>query len=503
MSEAGAPAPAWLERHRVAVDGLTLDDVIGLRAAKRELASLVARLLHPEIILAAGGDLPRGVIFYGPPGCGKTLLARVMAAMLESAAGGIAFYSVAASDLSAPRFEELSQWLGTRSPDATLVVLYVDEIDLWGRDRDDYRHSDQTRATLLGALAAIDGLDAPASRNRVLWLASSNRGMRELDPALVRAGRFGFSVRVVWPNLAERAEILEFYARLRRVESGIDWRRAAALAGPRTSPAQLRQALDDALALAIADRGAHAAVGWRDIAEAVLRDGRVRDITPPSAARLWETAVHEASHAVANIDLGVVVTSVTIRQEGGATTTESHGECDVDDSPFGAPMLRDRAVVAMAGLAGERLILGRYGLGGGNDVASATRVAKELIRQGAEAAARPVSYGDFEESPLAQDEQFSAVAAIVTGARADAEGLVSRRRNSIESLAQSLLASQHLSGAELELALAQAGLAQPDGQSERLGTRAEPYAPDEPVGFLRPVDSGGRPLPDPEDHERA
>lgn len=459
VGESGAPD--WLERHRVAVTGLALEDVIGLRAAKREVASLVARLLHPEIILAAGGDLPRGVIFYGPPGCGKTLLARVMAAMLESAAGGIAFYSVAASDLTAPRFEELSQWLGARTKESALVVLYVDEIDLWGRDRDDYRHSDQTRATLLGALAAIDGLDAPASRNRVLWLASSNRGMRELDSALVRAGRFGFSVQVVWPSLAERAEILAFYGRLRRVEADIDWQRAAALAGPHSSPAQLRQALDDALAIAIADRGASAAVGWSDIAEAILRDGRVRDLTPASPGRLWETAVHEAAHAIANINLGVAVTSLTIRLDGGTTTTESHGEGDVDDSPVGAPALRDRAVVALAGLAGERLILGRYGLGGGSDVSNATRIARELIRDGVEPAARPINYGDFEESPMAQDEYFAASAAIVAAARSEAEAIVSRHRAAIESLARALLSSHHLSGGELEAALAATGLEQP------------------------------------------
>ena len=457
--------PEWLERHRVSVVGLSLDDVIGLRAAKREVRSLVARLNHPEVMLAAGGDLPRGILFWGAPGCGKTLLARAMAATLATNGANVDFYSIAASDVDAPRFEELAAWLGSRAADDPLAVLYIDEIDLWARDRDDYRHTDSTRATLLGALAAIDGLNAPASRNRVLWLASSNRHPRLLDAALVRAGRFGFKVSVGWPTLVERAEILRFYAATRRVAADIDWRRAAALAGVKTSPAQLRQALDDALALALADLGTDAVVSWRHVAEAMLRRGRVDDEPLPSAERRWEVAVHEAGHAVASIVRGVAVSALTIRKnDSGTTDLEDESEEPRDSMPFGATALAARATISMAGLAAERIVLGRYGIGGASDVANATRTALLLIDEGATEHARPLKFDDFEQSPMGQDERYLAAATIVAAARREAESIVLANRRAIEVIAQALMARTHLSGAELAVAVERAGLRMPEDE---------------------------------------
>lgn len=169
-----------------------------------------------------------------------------MAGLLAADGGEVEPFALAATDLSPERFEELGRWLGSRSANEPTVVIYIDEIDAWGRDRLDMRHSDKTRGTLLGALAAIDGLDG-SSQNRVLWLPSSNASPRQLDRALVCAGRYGFSIRIDMPTLVERAEILTFYASKRRVAADIDWTRVAALA-VWSSPADLRQALDDALA---------------------------------------------------------------------------------------------------------------------------------------------------------------------------------------------------------------------------------------------------------------
>lgn len=114
--------------------------------------------------------------------------------------------------------------------------------------------------------------------------------------------------------------------------------------------------------------------------------------------------------------------------------------------------------MAMGGLAAERLILGGYRLGGASDINNATGLARTRIASAADPGARPVSYGSFEDSPLAMDELFALTAASVMAARTAAEGLVSVHRAAIESLATTLAAEGHLSGAELREALDEAGL---------------------------------------------
>jgi cell division protease FtsH len=448
-------APAWLQAHRVVAGRTTMDDVIGLEAAKREIRSLAARILHPEVIIAAGGDLPRGVLFYGAPGCGKTTLVRAFVSLLAESGVSLEFYSVAASDLDPARFEQINTWLGNRDA-SSLVAIYVDEIDWFGRSRDDERSSDATRATLLAALAAIDGLD-DRSRNRVLWLASASKHLALLDSALLRPGRFGYHVAVGYPTSAEREGILRHYAGTRRCDPTISWQRAAALAGARVSPAELKQALDDALATAISERGPHAVIGWAEVEEAVLRRGKIVDRRPETADEAWATAVHEAGHAIVAHKLGVKVLSMTLRRDGGKT------EAGDDDGPE-EPLRSDAQAIAhltltLGGLAAEEVILGQHGLGGSSDLSSATFLATRRIRAGIEPAARPVAHDQFDQSPAAQDDLFLATATSVMTARVRAQAIVAAHRSAVLKLAETLLAARHLSGVELERALELAGLA--------------------------------------------
>jgi ATP-dependent Zn protease len=466
MTVAPTPTePTWLEAHRVTLRGLTFDAVIGLHAANREVQSLIARLAHPEVIVAAGGNLPRGVLFYGPPGCGKTLMARVMASLLRET-GEVEFYSVAASDLNASRFEDLSRWVATRPAEAPRLVIYIDEVDLWALDRSHYQHSDDTRATLLGALAAIDGLEEGVA-DRVLWLASSNQQPRSLDAAFVRPGRYGFWVQVGPGTKRDRVEVLRYYAATRRVAPDIDWERAAALAGHGTTPAALRQALDDALALALAEDGADAVVQARHVEEAISKRGLTTERPEPTADETWATAIHEASHAVASIMLGVVVTAISLRRDGGTT------ESTIDDANEYAVATeedtRRQLVIGMAGMSGEALVLGQLSMGSSSDIVKATGIAMTRVHAGVEPAARIVNYGAFtDDSLLAADERFQAVAAALNAARREADRLILTHREAVETIARHLVTERHLSGRTLNAALVAAGLVARDMDPDQL-----------------------------------
>lgn len=183
--------PAWLESHRVDVSTLRHQDVVGIGHVLREVGSLVARLRDPERATAIGVEPPRGILFWGEPGLGKTLVARYLAASLGP---DVPFYEVSADELTPDRIRGTLRYLAATHPRS---VLYLDEIDTFGMGRDyTMYHDADTRQLLTACLSALDGL---VSTSGPVVIASSNSGPQRLDAALVRAGRFGFKVRFEAP----------------------------------------------------------------------------------------------------------------------------------------------------------------------------------------------------------------------------------------------------------------------------------------------------------------
>jgi cell division protease FtsH len=444
---AGGEMPDWLASHEVSVGGVSLDDIIGLAAAKQEITSLVARLRHPEVMLAAGGELVRGVLLWGAPGCGKTLIARVIAALCGDE---VRFFAIAASDLSAGRLEELGHFLRTRPAKEPRMVIYCDEADHFALRRTDYRHTETTRATLLAALAVIDGLDVRTGQSS-LWLISTNAHPAELDPALVRSGRFGFQIEVPPPTRSERAEILAFYAKSRRCAPDIDWLRAASLCSSSTSPADLKAYLDDALALALAEQGAEAIVEWQHVERAIVRQGRVTEGRPMTAEERHSVAIHEAAHALAAVvHEKRSPTAIALRRDGGRTLVPEE-----EHAPFreiADDQVRAMMVTTLAGLSADRIILGAHRVGGMADLARATELALARIENGMDPAAPPISYGQFEDA-VADEARLGYVSAACHAARSTADAFVAEHRTAIEHLARALESAGQLTGAELEAAI--------------------------------------------------
>jgi cell division protease FtsH len=214
-------------RHRVrpVVSNTKFDDVAGIDEIRDDVAEISDVLSEPEVYRALGATVPKGVILHGPPGTGKTLLAKAVAGE-----AGVPFFSVSGSE-----FVEVYAGLGSKriralfaaARKAAPAVIYIDEIDAIGGRRTGHAASGEREQTLDQLLSEIDGFRTDPSKP-VVVLASTNR-LDDLDPALVRSGRFDRKIAVGLPDRRARREILDVHLRTRPVSQWADPDRVAAM----------------------------------------------------------------------------------------------------------------------------------------------------------------------------------------------------------------------------------------------------------------------------------
>src|SRR4030042_1743523 len=203
---------------------ITFKDVAGIEEAKEEVAEIIEFLKNPKKFQRLGGRIPRGVLLVGPPGCGKTLLAKAIAGEAE-----VPFFSISGSDfvemfvgVGASRVRDLFKQAKESSP----CILFLDEIDAVGRRRGvgfNGGGHDEREQTLNAILVEMDGFE---SSDQVIVIAATNR-MDVLDPALTRPGRFDRQIEVPLPDVKGRVEILKIYAAKVKCSSDVDLRRLA------------------------------------------------------------------------------------------------------------------------------------------------------------------------------------------------------------------------------------------------------------------------------------
>jgi cell division protease FtsH len=434
----------WLESHRVDVSKLERTQVVGIGHVLAELDGLVARLTQPERAAALGVTVPRGLLFWGDPGVGKTLVARLLAASLGA---DVPFFEVSADELTPARIRFALAHLARANRHS---VLYIDEIDNFGMTRDYGGHDVRSRQMLTAMLAALDGL-VPTPGPIVI--ASSNRPPRQLDEALIRAGRLGFKVHFDRPDERERLELLRLFTGTDARERRLRLHDAAKLTSLAT-PADLRQLVEDAAALAF--HAGRDKVTAGDIVAAVRRSGRIEPDV--ELQRDWERmAIHEAGHVAVGVALWGADFVYAVRLDALSASTELTSEILRDEDRPDEVVLA-KIVMTFGGVAAEVALLGSAGFGGTDDLASATRLAIARIDAGVGASDLPLdvqSFGDYASETLIT-RRGAIAEATLAAAREQAYAIVRVNVEQIRAFANTLMRQRELTGPALRHAIVEA-----------------------------------------------
>jgi len=437
--------------------GMTFNDVAGAAEAKAEVREVVEFLRNPARFTRIGGRIPRGILLVGPPGCGKTLLAKAIAGEAE-----VPFFAISGSDfvemfvgVGASRVRDLFKQARDNSP----CIIFLDEIDAVGRRRGGGMGGghDEREQTLNAILVEMDGF---GTDDGIILLAATNRP-DVLDPALLRPGRFDREVTIDMPDQKDRMKILKVHLAKVRCEDELDVE-LLSRSSPGYSGADLAAIVNEAAIMAVLDN--RDKIGQHDLEEArdKVRYGRQKINRSAEEVDLKITAYHEAGHAVvaAVEDEADPPSKVTIIPRGralGSTMTLPEKEV-LHQSKRG---LVARLAVLFGGRAAEARFCGDISAGASSDIQRATQIARSMVTElGMSEAVGPINYGDrqgseFLGTELMRDRSHSEemarliddeIKALISGAYERAETILADHSEAVEKIAQALLAYETIDG---------------------------------------------------------
>ncbi|MDD5433197.1 MAG: ATP-dependent zinc metalloprotease FtsH [Candidatus Pacebacteria bacterium] len=386
-------SPAKLfDSNNKTTDRITFKDVAGLEEAKEEVSEIVDFLKNPQKFLDMGAKIPKGVLLIGPPGCGKTLLARAVANE-----AGVPFYSMSGSEfielfvgVGASRARSLFETAKKNQPS----IVFIDEIDSIGKVRGVGMGGghEEREQTLNQILAEMDGFE---KNTQVIVMAATNRP-EYLDPALLRPGRFDRRIILDEPDIKGREEILKIHSKEKPLAPGAALREVAERT-PGFSGADLANLMNEAAILAT--RRAKKQIDQIDILESIEKVllGPERKSHLLSEKEKKVSAFHEAGHALASAFLpnAEEVRKISIVSRGmaaGYTLALPKEEKRMrTKSEF-----KDELTVLLAGYTAEQLQFNEISTGASNDLEKASLLARKMVTKYGMSKLGPISFGKRE-----------------------------------------------------------------------------------------------------------
>jgi cell division protease FtsH len=440
---------------------VTFKDVAGIEEAKEEVTEIIDFLKDPQKFQKLGGKIPKGVMLVGPPGAGKTLLAKAIAGE-----AGVPFFSISGSDfvemfvgVGASRVRDLFEQAKKNAP----CIIFIDEIDAVGRHRGAGLGGghDEREQTLNQLLVELDGF---AQNEGIIVLAATNRP-DVLDPALLRPGRFDRQVIVPNPDVKGRHEIIKVHIKNIPIDEDVKFE-VLARGTPGFSGADLANLINEAaLAAARQSKTKVEMIDFEHAKDKVMM-GKERKSMIISEEEKLNTAHHEAGHAlVAKLTPGTdPLHKVSIIPRGMALGVTQ--QLPVDDRyTHSKEHIMKSLAVLMGGRAAEEISLGHLTTGAGNDLQRATDLARKMVCEwGMSEKLGPLTFGKREEQiflgkDITRHKDYSEktaedideeVTSIVKERYEYAKRLLQDNKTILNNVAEALLEMETLDGSEID-----------------------------------------------------
>ena len=357
-------------------NGIKFTDVAGEDEAKENLTEIVEYLHDPDKYKEIGASMPKGILLVGPPGTGKTMLAKAVAGEAN-----VPFFSMSGSEfvemfvgMGASKVRDLFKQAKEKAP----CIVFIDEIDAIGKKRDgQVGGNDEREQTLNQLLTEMDGFEG---NNGVIILAATNRP-ESLDPALLRPGRFDRRVPVELPDLKGREEILKVHARKIKVADNVDFNKIARMASG-ASGAELANIVNEAALRAVRDGRKFATqADLEESIEVVIAGYQKKNaILTDKEKRI--VAYHEIGHALvaAKQTNSAPVQKITIvPRTSGALGYTMQVEEEGNHYLMSKEEMENKIATLTGGRAAEEIAFGSVTTGASNDIEQATKLARGMI----------------------------------------------------------------------------------------------------------------------------